>query len=491
MWPRIGHQSGVSAIVGQNITRGREEHRSPRRASPVPAHLEWVDEFIANVRPYLFVRLEDNLLIKRPNNAVKLNATGARVLKSLLDGVPLGVLLSQVATTPERLQQVSDFLQAVRMVTDGQLDEFSANPAVQREPFAMSFSEFPVLSEVALTYRCNLKCRFCYAGCNCTGNPVDTDTELSTSEFREILDRLSHDARVPSVSFTGGEPALRPDLPALVAHAKLLDMRVNLISNGTLLSEDLVHELTSNGLDSAQVSIEGVCAETHDRIVGARGAFELAFRAVRLLRDSGIHTHTNTTLCRANLPELTQFPAFVKQRLGTDRFSMNLMIPTGAGAVHDGDIIPYSEVGDHVRSALAEAQSQQIEFMWYSPVPMCMFNSVVHGLGNKGCSACDGLISIAPNGDVLPCASYPESVGNLLRQPFDDVWQSARALAFRRKQLAPSACKGCENFHICNGACPLYWQHVGCDELDSWLDDDGEGVEKRKERNDAAVSAER
>ena len=468
-----------------------EDGELSRRVSSVPEHLAWVDEFIEHVRPYLFVRLEDNLLIKRPNNAVKLNATGAGILKSLLDGMPIRVLLARLATTPERLQQVSDFLQAVKMVTDGELDEFSTNPAVQREPFAMSFSEFPVLSEVALTYRCNLKCRFCYAGCNCTTNPVGSDDELSAPQVREVLHRLYHDAKVPSVSFTGGEPILRPELPEMVAYAKDLGMRVNLITNGTLVTRDVAKALSDNGLDSAQVSLEGVCATTHDDVVGVCGAFERACQAVELLRASGIHTHTNTTITRANLDELTAFPAFVKRHLGGERLSMNLMIPTGSGALSEAGLIRYSDIGPVVEAVQAEAVREGVQFMWYSPVPMCMFNSIVHGLGNKGCSACDGLISIAPNGDVLPCASYPESVGNILRQPFHDVWQSARALVFRRKQLAPSPCQRCENFHICNGACPLYWQHVGCAELERWRGEAAAHDAEPKEEDDAAILAER
>ena len=103
--------------------------------------------------------------------------------------------------------------------------------------------------------------------------------------------------------------------------------------------------------------------------------------------------------------------------------------------------------------------------MWYSPTPMCMFNPVVHGLGNKGCSACDGLISVAANGDVLPCASYDRSVGNLLEQGVDDVWAGGLAASFRDKELAHPQCRACDSFAVCNGACPLYWRHMGFDEL--------------------------
>ncbi|MCB0293384.1 MAG: SPASM domain-containing protein, partial [Calditrichaeota bacterium] len=98
--------------------------------------------------------------------------------------------------------------------------------------------------------------------------------------------------------------------------------------------------------------------------------------------------------------------------------------------------------------------------------PMCMFNPVSHGFGNKGCSACDGLLSVGANGDVIPCASYDESVGNLLREDFGDIWQSQRARQFRTKFWAHSKCQNCDQLPICHGGCPLYWRQMGYGELD-------------------------
>ena len=55
----------------------------------------WIDEFIGNVKPYIFVRLEDNLLIKRPNSAFKLNPMGAKILFALLKGKSIRYLLKK------------------------------------------------------------------------------------------------------------------------------------------------------------------------------------------------------------------------------------------------------------------------------------------------------------------------------------------------------------------------------------------------------------
>ena len=55
---------------------------------------------------------------------------------------------------------------------------------------------------------------------------------MTTAEVKRIIDIIVDDARVPTVSFTGGEPTLRPDLPDLIAYAKSRRLRTNLITNG-------------------------------------------------------------------------------------------------------------------------------------------------------------------------------------------------------------------------------------------------------------------
>lgn len=292
---------------------------------------------------------------------------------------------------------------------------------------------------------------------------------MSTAQVKRILRKLFHEAKVPSVSFTGGEPLLSPALPKLIRYAKQLGMRVNLITNGTLVTVKVARVLADSGLDSTQVSLEGVTPATHDAIVQCSGAFQKTVAAVQRLKEKGIRTHTNTTITGENLEECEAMPSFVKNILNNERFSMNLVIPTGTGALHPGVPVKYSEIAPHLENIIENSKAQGVEFMWYSPVPMCMFNSILHNLGNKGCSACDGLISIAPNGDVLPCASYADPVGNLLKQDFTAIWQSVGAARYRAKSLAHPGCKSCDHFHICNGACPLYWQHMGFTELTPYI----------------------
>jgi radical SAM protein with 4Fe4S-binding SPASM domain len=435
-------------------------------AADRPDAFDWVDEYFAHVRAHIEVRPADALLIVLPNQAYKLNPTGLAILKAMKQGAPIAQVLAHVGEDRGRRREVFHFLCDFRSLMTGCLGEGRGRKAVSSAPHTEPFNLLPVLSELAVTYRCNLRCRFCYAACGCQGPsaPAGRGTEMSARQCMGVLEVIRRDAQVPSVSFTGGEPLLREDLEDLLAAAGRLKLRTNLITNATLLAGNRRAEaLKSAGLASAQVSLEGPNADVHDALTGVPGSFDRTLEGLESLRRAGVHVHTNTTISTVNAPHLEGIVDLVAG-LGARRMSANLVIPCGSAA--DLSLqVPYSRVGALVDRLRDRARQAGVQFLWYSPTPMCIFNPMAEGLGNKSCAACDGLLSISPAGDVLPCSSFPEPVGNLLKEPFGEVWQSARAVFLRDKRLAPAECEGCEDFVACAGACPLYWSAMGTGEL--------------------------
>jgi radical SAM protein with 4Fe4S-binding SPASM domain len=437
---------------------------------PHPVDLRWVDELVRSARPHLFVRPEDDLLILVPNRPVKVNRTAARILAMMLDeGLGIADVLAREGDGPRRRAEIHAFFADLSAWLSGTIGEGFGRRAVVREPFTADFCRYPVLAEVALTYRCNLTCGFCYAGCAAAGLPSGWSEEraMGDDEVCRVLEVIRRDARCPSVSFTGGEPTLRPALVRLVRHAKGVGLKVNLISNGQTLDAERVAALADAGLDSAQLSLEGPTATVHDGLVGRPGAFQRLWAGVDRLRAQGVRVHTNTTLTRRNLLVAEDIVDLVAGR-GLERLTMNLVIPCGTAGGAAGLAVSYGEVGDHVLRLRARAQARGVELVWYSPLPLCLFNTIAHGLGNRGCAAADGLLHVSPAGDVLPCSSFShsESLGNLLRQPFDEVWQSRAARFFRAKEMMPAGCEGCADAAACQGACVLYWRERGVGELD-------------------------
>jgi radical SAM protein with 4Fe4S-binding SPASM domain len=425
----------------------------------------WVDEYVRRIAPFVRVRAHDSVLIKIPNQVFRLNPAGVVLLGRMLAGESVAAVLGPVADREAAARDIHDFFCDLAALLKSELREGQPRRAVEEIPFTLRYHTLPVLSEIALTYRCNLACRFCYAACGCRRGEEEPD--LGTTEIQSILDVIVEEAEVPSVSFTGGEPTLRPDLAALVGHAKSRGMWTNLITNGTRLTRGLVQALREAGLDSVQVSLEGGEAGLHDAIVRRPGAFVRTVAGIRRVQEAGIRVHTNTTISALNRDHLQGIIGLVLS-LGLPRFSMNMLMPEGAAARNLAEtFISYSEIGPLVLKARSLAEAAGLEFMWYSPTPVCIFNPIAHGLGNKGCAACDGLLSVSPAGDILPCSSYPKPMGNILaaRGRFKALWESREFRYFQDKQFAHERCRRCPDLVVCNGGCPLYWERAGYGEI--------------------------
>ncbi|MGD9049803.1 MAG: PqqD family peptide modification chaperone, partial [Anaerolineae bacterium] len=194
---------------------------------------QFATQFIASTHDYVFVRPEDKLLILRPNKIHHLNRTATEMLAALYaeETPDVAAVVCQIASRygTEEAQVAADLDNLLRSLEMILQDREGAAPALRRTPFGSHARELPVLSEIALTYRCQNCCIFCYASAPNRGQVVP---EMTTAEVKRIIDIIVDDARVPTVSFTGGEPTLRADLPDLIAHAKSRRLRTNLITNG-------------------------------------------------------------------------------------------------------------------------------------------------------------------------------------------------------------------------------------------------------------------
>jgi radical SAM protein with 4Fe4S-binding SPASM domain len=430
--------------------------------------LERIDHFVASTREALFVRRADQLLMIRPDKSMGINDTAAEILSGLYnrEGRLAGAVLEELGprlgvSAARLLDDTEGLIQAVGAILN---EDFSPRPMLKFGTFDRARIEYPVLAEIALTYGCQARCVFCYASSPQRG---DVRPPMATGQVKRVMDRIFHEAHVPSLSFTGGEATLRRDLPELIRYGRETGFRVNLITNG-IRSGDPGYAacLVDAGLASAQVSLEGATPELHDAIVGRPGAFERTVAGIRNFKRLGIHVHTNTTLCAANLDHAEELVRFLARDLGNETFSMNMVIRTGqalstAGETPAGIGVTYSEVAARLPSIIETAKAEGIRFVWYSPIPYCIFNPVLHGLGAKSCACVDGILSVDPTGEVLPCSSFESGIGSLLEHPFDVLFKGDAARYWRDKAYVPPVCADCPDVDVCAGACPLYWDSAG------------------------------
>ncbi len=419
--------------------------------------LSWIDGFVGKIKPYVYVREIDRLLILIPNQAYGLNESGVNILSYLLNGHTTVELLQRLGNDDAIRRDIHHFFCDLRGIVSGCLRDHEERLAIDYHEFNGDINRYPVLSEIAVTYRCNLSCEFCYVGDH-------REEELNTNDLKKVIFKVYNEAMIPSMSFTGGEPLVRKDIVSLISYASQIGLWTNIITNGMLLNRDLVEAFKKAGLSSAQVSIEGPNSDVHDLITGKRGAFDSTIAGIRLLREAEIPVHTNTTISKNNIKCAREIVTLVKG-LGLNRLSMNLLIPCGRAMGRKDIWVSYSEIGEHVLRVKHFAEEQNIRFLWYSPVPLCIFNPIAYGLGNKACAAITGLLSIDPNGNVIPCSSWRESVGSILHRSFSDIWQSVELKRYKNVDYAPAECRRCVHFKECKGACPLYWKAFGKGEI--------------------------
>lgn len=441
-----------------------------------------VASLVARTSRHVYLRKADRLMILRPNKIFFVNRTAFFILEKLYSpeyhrgdprngdfSVDVARVVSECAAhykvAKEKVaSDVSNLFTTLSSLLRAQNPKSAPKggpaPSLRRTEFGSHEIYYPLLSEIAMTYRCQLACRFCYAGSSCARRPGGR--EMSIEEIKKVITVIAEDACCPTLSFTGGEPTLRfDDLLQAVAFAKARGLRTNLITNGQALSDPIKADLIKEaGLEAAQVSIEGAEAGVHDSLTCVEGSFEKTVAAVKNLRERGIHVHTNSTISTANVESVYRLPEMLAG-MGLKYFSVNMVIKTGSANVNDDLAIGYEKIGEKMEILAGNARKAGIRLVWYSPTPYCLFNPVVAGLGSKSCGAASGLFSVSPSGEVLPCSSFSGSLGNILEKSFRKIWDCRAAKYFRNKEFIPPVCKKCDISGICQGACPLYWDASG------------------------------
>ena len=248
-------------------------------------------------------------------------------------------------------------VQAVRGWADrARLGVFVGKLAV-KEHLAPRLHVRPLAAELFLTDNCNLRC----VSCACWRTV--TRDELSTEEWFDVVEQLAG-LGVLKANFTGGEPLLRRDAPAIIAHASAAGIRnLHLNTNATLLDERRRSAVLDAGVRSFNVSVDGPEGEVHDLIRGVRGSFvrttDNLRELVALRRELRLRLRMNFTVMRSNIGALPRMMRLAQEldltlylNLATDRTFLFRDAQVTSEASLDSDVVDdvLSEVEEVLRA---------------------------------------------------------------------------------------------------------------------------------------------
>jgi radical SAM protein with 4Fe4S-binding SPASM domain len=320
----------------------------------------------------------------------------------------------------------------------------------------------PYRLDLALTYRCNNDCAHCYnvehPSQLPSGTGLELRSELSTSDWKRIIDK-AWQLGIPHIIFTGGEPTLRADLPELIGYAERNGQITGLNTNARRLSDaHYVETLVAAGLDHVQITLESGQAEIHDRMVRAPGAFPQTVKGLKNALASPLYVMTNTTMLRTNVHTIPGTLDFLAET-GVPTIGLNALIYAGRGR-EVGTGLAESELTALLEVAHQKTESSGQRLIWYTPTQYCNFDPMMLDLGVKGCTAALYNMCVEPDGNVLPCQSYYQPLGNLLTDEWDSIWNHNLAVRLRERRDLPQKCAGCTLLAECGGGCPLQFESM-------------------------------
>ncbi len=224
------------------------------------------------------------------------------------------------------------------------------------------------------------------------------DRELDTAEWTSILNK-AWAVGIPHVTFTGGEPTLRNDLPQLIEYAEAKGMVSGLLSDGLKLADkDYLHTLLMTGLDHLLFILQ---PDNED-----------SWKALDVILPEDLYTTVHLTINAETAPKLEA----TLQRLG--ELEINSL---SLSASPDPDHLSVLEF------ARSQADFMGIDLNWDLPVPYSANHPVALETSEEHVpeGAGKAWLYVEPDGDVLPMQGMADNIlGNFLRDEWTTIWKN-------------------------------------------------------------------
>jgi len=323
--------------------------------------------------------------------------------------------------------------------------------------------------DLAITNHCNLRCTYCshFTGAG------DVGQDLPKEEWLRFFEELNRCA-VMNVTLQGGEPFCRKDLPELVEGIVRNKMRFNILSNGTLITDETAAFLASTGrCSNVQISIDGSIPMTHDACRG-EGNFIKAMQGIKSLQTHSVPISVRVTIHKHNLRDLENVAELLLDEVGLSGFSTNVASYMGLCRQNTEQVQLTAEERSLAMETLLELHNKYNGRISATAGPLAEGKSwlemervrqqgreTIPGCGYlSGCNGPMSQIAVRADGIMVPCSQVSHIVlGRINQDDLQEVWQEHPELEkLRERHKIPLSnfefCQGCDYINYCTGNCP-------------------------------------
>ena len=371
---------------------------SPEKIQPIPPGVYHRASAPETVPPYrIHLRLDpggSGILILNAATVMHLNPTAAEYAYHFIKGTDAETAAQRVASRyrvsrDTALRDFRDFTSRIEtLFTTPDLDPVAYLDFDRVSPYSSGLG-VPLRLDCALTYRLP-------GGTTAEYAPTRrVDRELTTTEWIQTLER-AWQTGIPHVTFTGGEPTLRQDLPELVRAAEALGQVCGLLTDGLkLLDKSYRDDLLQSGLDHLLFLLQPDRSDS--------------WAALEAILTEDIFVTAHLTITGKNE---AQSIATLERLASLGCTSLSLS---------------FAEPGIPVGILSNTASSLGLALKFDLPVPYSTDNPVARETAQDATPEGAGVawLYVEPDGDVLPAqGSVGRILGNVLRDPWNKMLQA-------------------------------------------------------------------
>jgi len=329
----------------------------------------------------------------------------------------------------------------------------------------------PKIAWINLTYKCNLRCSWCYGAD--TWGKTETMTFIQVKEILSILKSLECE----KIILLGGEPTLHPDIIEIVSECRKRNIRVSIVSNGLSFAHtDFCESIISAGKEFLTVSLSMETLPTESTSVPESKAFRKFEQGFNNLRQYDIEPNLTIIISSEFVNHISDVIHWIAVN---EVKSVDFVV--GVPSISQGEVngnytITPQDVGHITTKLFKTGQILGIKTS-FKNIPLCALERETaeefrqYDVVRNGCGVQNKRnILFNVHGDLITCNHLEGNIlselgqleDSLNKNAFEYFWNSEDMQIKRNMfpEFPPSECKNCDMLDSCRGGgCPITWSY--------------------------------
>lgn len=264
---------------------------------------------------------------------------------------------------------------------------------------------------IDISSRCNENCVHCYI-------PINKKCSIMAADMFDKILVQCIDLKVLNITISGGEPMLNPNLKEFLLKCIENNFSVNLLSNLTLLTDELLDIIASNPLISVQTSLYAMNEVVHDSITNRRGSFQKTLSAINKLYERNVSLQINCPIMRQNKNFYKDVLVFAKSKNIAADADCSLYGCYDGSKRNLSCRLKYDEISKIVKAEFSSIQKCKNYIEKVQSRRTSDHDYI--------CPVCKNSLCISNDGKVYPCEGWQSlSIGNLEYHPLKYIWEDS------------------------------------------------------------------